>query len=181
MIHRRSAVLHKLFLKLAFIVLLLLPAGAAYATSSFTAGIGGIFYRYETGFLSTEVAYLHELDDTLEVSIGPSFGITTREEDGSVEPQFLIPVNLGLNFLFPGDSATFLFGTGLTPVFHINPSDDADSEFLLGPYAKTGFRIPVHEIMSWDVSLQQDLLIGGDEWINTATRVHTGITFSIPD
>lgn len=156
----------------------LFVAPQAQAQSSFSAGIGGMFYRYETGFLSTHVTYLFEREDQLEINAGAAFGITTRSDNGDVEPQFLIPLNLGLNFLFPNQNAVFLFGTGLSPVFHFNPNDNDDFEFLVGPYAKVGLRIPVHRIMSWGLELQQDLLIGGDEWINTATRVFTGITFT---
>ncbi len=160
-----------------------LAVGAAdlHAQSSFSTGIGGMFYRYETGFLATHLTYLYEREDQLEVNAGAAFGITTRDDSGGVEPQFLIPVNLGLNFLFPNENATFLFGTGISPVFHFNPSADDDFEFLMGPYAKVGLRVPVHRIMSWGLELQQDLLIGGDEWINTATRVFTGITFTFTE
>ena len=157
---------------------LLLAAPGIPAQSSFSTGIGGIFYRYETGFLSTHLTYLFEREDQLEISAGAAFGITTRSDNGDVEPQFLIPVNLGLNFLFPNENATFLFGTGISPMFHFNPTEDEDFEFLMGPYAKVGLRVPVHRIMDWGLELQQDLLIGGDDWINTATRVFTGITFT---
>lgn len=153
------------------------------AESSISAGIGYNFYRYETGYLTAlSVTWLEELQDGLELNLGAEFGITTDENDeGDTVPRFLIPVNAGLNFTFPREAVVYLFGTGLTPVFAFNPDSDDEFSFLMGPYLKGAFRLRVHRIMSWYLEYQQDLLIGGDEWINAASRLTTGIHFTLGD
>lgn len=148
------------------------------AQSAFNAKIGGNFYRYERGYLTTGLTYLLTLEEGMEVNVGGDFGISTREEDGETEPSFLVPANLGLNFTFPREVWNFYVGVGLTPVFAFNTNSDEDFSFLMGPYGKAGMRVKVHRIMSWFAEYQQDLLIGGDEWINTSTRLNTGIHFS---
>ena len=152
------------------------------AENSFSAGLGVNFFRYDTTYLTAIAAnYQHEIRPHLELNIGGEFGITTDEDsEGDTVPSFLIPVNIGLNFTFPVERATFLFGTGLTPVFNIAPETDDEFQFYMGPYVKGAMRLQVHPIMSWFVELQQDLLIGGDDWINVASRVSTGINFTIP-
>jgi hypothetical protein len=154
--------------------------GAVVAESSFSAGIGTNFYRYDTTYLTAlSASYLHDLQEGLELNIGSEFGITTNTNDeGETVPSFLIPVNLGLNFTFPQERTTFLFGTGLSPVFNFNPDTDDEFRFLMGPYLKGAVRVKVHPIMSWYLEAQQDLLIGGDDWINTGTRLSTGINFA---
>lgn len=165
------------------IVLVLLSAGLFVvplaAQSSLSAGMGVHFFQYDTTYLTVMAAtYLHELNEGLELNLGGEFAIHTYDEDGSTEARFLIPANVGLNFSFPRHPATFVFGTGLTPLFAINPDDDKDFRFFMGPYAKADIRLRVHPIMSWFVSAQQDLLVGGDDWISTGTRLATGINFS---
>jgi len=162
---------------LAVVVFSTVPA---VAQSSFSAGLGVHFFRYDTTYLTAlNATYLYELNEGLELNIGSEFGITTdKNEEGKTVPSLLIPVNVGLNFTFPQDRTTFVFGTGLTPVFNINPETDEEFQFLMGPYVKGAMRVRVHPIMSWFVEAQQDLLIGGDDWINTGTRLATGINFS---
>ena len=166
------------------IVLALIAFGAATlpatAENSFSAGVGTTLYRYDTTYLTAlSATYLHQLQSGLELNMGGEFGITTDEnKQGDTVPSFLIPVNVGLNFTFPQDGLTFLFGTGLTPVFNFNPDTDDEFAFLMGPYVKGAMRVSVHPIMSWFLEVQQDLLIGGEAWINTSTRIATGINFS---
>ncbi|MFO7782317.1 MAG: hypothetical protein R6W94_11900 [Spirochaetia bacterium] len=162
---------------LATLVLLMLPF-LAVAQSAFDARIGGNFYRYERAYLSTGFTYLLTLEEGMEANVGGDFGISTRREDGEIGPSFLVPANLGLNFTFPREAVNFYVGFGLTPVFAFNPEPDTDFSFLMGPYGKTGLRVRVHPIMSWFLEYQQDLLIGGEQWINTSTRLNTGIHFS---
>lgn len=151
------------------------------ADSSFSAGIGTNFYRYDTTYLTAlSATYLYELQDGLELNLGGEFGITTTNIDGDTVPSFLIPANVGLNFTFPQERTTFLFGTGLSPVFNFNPETETEFRFLMGPYVKAAVRVKVHPIMSWFLEAQQDLLIGGNEWINTSTRLSTGINFAFP-
>lgn len=168
-----------MYMKRCLIALLLLALPLAVsAQSAFNAKIGGNFYRYERSYLSTGFTYLLTLEEGMEVNVGGDFGISTRRENGEIEPSFLVPANLGLNFTFPQETVTFYVGFGLTPVFAFNVSADEDFSFLMGPYGKAGMRVKVHRIMSWFVEYQQDLLIGGEEWINTSTRLNTGIHFS---
>jgi hypothetical protein len=63
-------------------------------------------------------------------------------------------------------------------VFNFNPDTEDEFRFLMGPYLKGAVRVKVHPIMSWYLEAQQDLLIGGDDWINTGTRLSTGINFA---
>ncbi len=167
---------------ISLLVLGFLCGGRLAADRSISAGIGYNFFRYETGYLTAlSLTWLEELQPGLELNIGSEFGITTDEnEDGDTVPQFLIPVNLGLNFTFPRERVVYLFGTGITPVFNSDPDSDEDEfQFLMGPYVKGAFRLRVHPIMSWYLEYQQDLLIGGDDWINAASRLTTGINFAI--
>lgn len=169
-------------IRIALLILLVLaiPAGIA-AENSISAGVGYNFYRYETGYLTAlSATWLQEIQEGLEINLGAEFGITTDENaDGETVPSFLIPVNLGLNFTFPREKVRYIFGTGLTPVFNFNPETDDEFRFLMGPYLKGAFRLRVHPIMSWYVEYQQDLLIGGDDWINAASRITTGINFTL--
>lgn len=157
-------------------------AAAIPAESSFSAGIGTNIFRYDTTYLTAlSVTYLHDLQDGLELNLGSEFNITTAENaDGEQVPRFLIPANVGLNFTFPRETVSFLFGTGLSPVFNFNPGTDEEFRFYMGPYVKGTMRVRVHPIMSWFLTAQQDLLIGGPEWINTGTRLQTGINFAFP-
>ncbi len=164
------------------VIFVMISTATAYGQSSFSAGIGVNFFRYETTYLTAlSATYLHELQDGLELNVGGEFNITTaKDEAGEVRPRLVLPANVGLNFTFPQDRVTFLFGTGLTPVFNINTHETGEEEFrfYMGPYVKGAMRVKVHPIMSWFVEYQQDLLIGGDTWINSASRLMTGINFA---
>ncbi len=164
------------------VMLTTIAATHLVADNSFSAGIGVNFFRYETTYLTVlSATYHHELQDGLELNIGGDFNITTKEnDDGDVKPRFVLPANIGLNFTFPQERVTFLFGTGLTPVFNINTDETGsdDFRFYMGPYVKGAMRVKVHPIMSWFVEYQQDLLIGGNDWINSASRIMTGINFA---
>lgn len=170
--------------RVLFVLLaLLLATVPVIAQSSISTGVGVNFFRYETTYLTAlSAAYHHELSDGLELNIGGDFNITTRQNsDDETKPRFVIPANVGLNFTFPQETVTFLFGAGLTPVFNINTDEEGDDEFrfYMGPYVKGAMRVKVHPIMSWYVEYQQDLLIGGTNWINSASRVVTGINFAL--
>ena len=162
------------------LALLVTICGPAFAQSSFSTYIGGTFYRYEEAYLLTGVTYLATMPEQMELSIGADFGIATDEgPSGETLPRFFIPVNAGINFTFPGNTLTFYFGPGLSPVFAFRPGTDDQFTFLLGPYAKVGIRLRVHSIMSIVVEAQQDLLLGGPKWVNTATRIRGGIEFTL--
>lgn len=155
----------------------LTAAVTAQGTSSYAFLLGGNLFRYDEFYLATGATLLLETTDQMEFQIGADFAIrTTEDEDGDTVPRILVPVTVGMNFLFPGRGITGLFGAGLTPNFWFR-TDESDSRFLMGPYAKAGVRAEVHEVMSWFLEIQQDLLFGGTEWINTGTRVQTGIVY----
>ena len=163
-------------------ILYLLTAGllvsgllSAAPAPSFSATLGGDFFNYEDGFLDISGAYIVPLRDELELSLAAAFAISTEEREGDTEAIFYLPFDLGLNFIFPASSSlAYLLGAGVTPQFLFTDED----RFYLGPYLKGGVRIRTHEYMQWVLELQQDLLIGPPDWINTATRVRSGIIFS---
>ncbi|TVR31904.1 MAG: hypothetical protein EA404_09120 [Spirochaetaceae bacterium] len=152
-------------------------AAQAEAQTAYGFSLGGNFFRYDEFFLATGATVLIETAEQMEVQIGADFAIrTTRDDDGDIVPRILLPATLGMNFLFPGETITGLFGAGVTPTFLFR-TDKSDSRFLMGPYAKAGVRAEVHAVMSWFLEIQQDLLFGGPDWINTATRIQTGIVY----
>ena len=162
------------------ILLLVALCVPASAESSLSTYIGGAFYRFQESYLLTGLTYLATAQNQMELNITADFGITTvTNTEGQTLPRFYIPVSGGINFTFPGDPLTFFFGTGMSPVFLIAPGADDPFTFLLGPYAKTGVRLRVHEIMSVLLEVQQDLLFGGPKWVNTSTKVIAGIKFSL--
>jgi hypothetical protein len=158
----------------------MLCAVVTMAESSFTAFIGTNFFNYERTYLTTGIAYLPMLEDQLELNMAAAFNIYTESNEAGtvVNPYFLIPANLGLNFLYPGDTVAFLFGIGLTPVLSIRQSQQPSVLFYMGPYLKAEVRAKVHRIMSLILELQQDLLIGGPTWVNTSTRISAGVNFT---
>jgi len=169
---------------LALILLLIALAVPASAENSLSTYIGGAFYRLQESYLLTGLTYLATAQNQMELNITADFGITTvQDAEGQTLPRFYIPVSGGINFTFPGDPLTFFFGTGLSPVFLIAPNPDpairTDLTFLIGPYAKAGVRLRVHEIMSVLLEVQQDLLFGGPKWVNTSTKIIAGIKFSL--
>jgi hypothetical protein len=166
---------------LAICALCAAVTAAASAQTTFTTHIGTNLFQYETAFLETGATLLTPLAPEMELHLGADFGIATERTDGEIDPSFLIPLNLGLNFTFPLDRVVLYVGTGLTPNFLFGPAVDGDSQFFLGPYARTGIRVKVHELMSAFIDLEQDLLIGGPDWINTSTRILGGIHFSFPN
>ncbi len=146
------------------------------AQPSFSAGIGGDFFNYEKNFLDMGSSMVVPIAEGMELNLGVNFGIATETEDSDVDASFYIPFDLGLNFLFNEEQALqYLVGVGLTPQFLF----DDGTDFYMGPYAKGGIRVKVHEYMKWFIELQQDLVIGAPDWINTVTRVKTGVLFNL--
>jgi hypothetical protein len=151
--------------------------GASYMTGR----IGGYFFRYDTAYLSTGGSFLYETDRDYEIEFGGEFGIrTTRDDDRKITPEFFIPIHAGLNFLFDRGPVVLYIGTGLVPAFLVETGSGSDSTFFLGPYVKAGLRVPMHPVMSGLLEVQQDLLFGGEHWVNTATRIAAGLRFSLP-
>ncbi len=165
---------------ICFLILAKLPLFSA--DSCFSAGLGFDFFNYqpEEKYLSICLTYFQKLggeEQNMTLDLGFEFGLT-------VEPRFIIPLTVGLNFYFPiRKKFDFFVGFGLTPVFIFTAqSDSTDKQlrFYLGPFLKTGCRLTVHHHMKLFIKLEQDLLIGPPSWINTVTRVHGGVNFSLP-
>ena len=165
---------------LIVVIVAIAAVPSVFAEASFSTYIGGSFFRYEQGFLTTGVTYLGGIGEQLELDLGVDFGIATEtDSQGQVTPQFFVPVEIGLNFTFPGDLFSFYFGPGLSAIFYIQPAAEPPITFFVGPFLHGGVRVRVHAIMSLFAEVQQDLLIGGTMWVNTATRVCAGINFSL--
>lgn len=165
---------------IVLLIVFIILSAPAFAQKSLSTYIGGAFYRYEEAYLMTGLTYLSANSDQMELTVGADFGIATTEGTaGEILPKFFIPVNVGINFAFPGESLTFYLGPGISPVLIVRQGSDKPFTFLAGPYAKIGVRWSVHTIMSASVEIQQDLLVGGPNWVNTATRILGGIVFSL--
>ncbi len=165
--------------RLSIMMFLLVSSVSVLAADiSISTGIGVNFFRAERPYLTAlSVTYQPVIAEGLELNIGSEFAITTEGDGGQTNPNILLPFNIGLNFTFPQEASTFLFGVGITPVFSFMPEDD-NFQFYMGPYVKGALQVRVHPIMSWFMEAKQDLLIGGPEWINSSTRLLTGINFS---
>ncbi len=159
-------------------------SGPREKSSSFSVALGMDFFNYEEIFLTTGVLFNFPLAVAMEGCIGADFSIWPHKDNvsGEITPRFFIPINAGINFLFQKQEPIFLLGVGLTPVFLIAPQTDGTVDplrFYMGPYVKGGLRVRVHEMMNWYFEIQQDLLIGAPYWVNTTTRVYTGINFRL--
>lgn len=144
------------------------------AAVSFSTGLGVDFLNYENGYLSTHAAVSNEVTENVELELGATFGIIVENQ----RPSFYLPTQIGLGFVFPDfPGAEGILGVGLSPAFNWGEAV-GDSRFYMGPYLKAGVRVPVHPFMRWYVDVQQNLLIGPPKWINSSTRVTTGINFS---
>lgn len=145
------------------------------STPSYSLNIGGDFFNYKNAFLDIGASCVIPVAKNMELNFGANFGIATETEGSATEANFYIPLDFGLNFIFNDQSKmSFLAGAGITPQLLILD----ETRFYMGPYFKGGIRVKVHENMKWFLEVQQDLLIGAPQWINTATRARTGILFS---
>ena len=155
----------------AFILL----AGIAFSASAdtgFSAGLNFDFLNYEKAFIAPEFAYMPTLAQGMELSLGIGFGIYVQ----NLVPTFQIPVKAGLNFIFPEMAGFEIYvSTGLLPEFIYGETQSL--LFFIGPYLGGGVRFKVHPLMSWFINVEQPLLIGAPKWLNTGTRVATGMQF----
>ena len=150
-------------------------SGSALFSQSFQAGIGADFFRYEKTFLDLRAAFLQPLKPDVELSLGGSFAILTEENDGNVEADFFIPLDGGVVFLFPVNKTfSYQFGLGVSAQFLVS----SENRFYMGPYLGAGARVRVHPYMVWFLEGRQDLVIGKPDWINTSSRISSGIIFS---
>ncbi|MFP4365152.1 MAG: hypothetical protein ACLFR1_14920 [Spirochaetia bacterium] len=155
--------------------------GAMGQNYSISANIGTDIYNYsgESTYINTGAALIFDIGNQMEADFEIDFALTTNEaEDGSVTADFFIPLDAGINFLFPYDPFKFLIGVGISPVFTYTSSISSPFRFVMGPYLKGGARVRVHPTMHWFLEVQQDLLIGLPNWINHGTRITTGVNFS---
>jgi hypothetical protein len=153
-------------------------AAAAHSlhAQSFLAGIGADFVRYDRTYLDLRAAYLEPLNPGVELLLGGSFATVTEKKNGDVEPDFFIPLDAGVVFTFPvNDTFAYQFGLGVTVQFLIQ----TDSRFYMGPYVGLGVRFGVHPYMEWYIEGRQDLIFGEPDWINTSTRLSTGVVFKL--
>ena len=166
-----------------FILLAVLAASPAEELS-FAGQVGGIFLNYAPDdiYLRMGFGMYAPLGQNLAFHLGIGFALRTDETDsGAIVPKILIPSKLGLIFGFPVGVVSFHIGFGLTPLIKIDATVDPDvGYFFLGPYLLGEVRFHIHEQMAILVSAEQDLLIGGTNWINTATQLGAGMIFSIP-
>jgi hypothetical protein len=163
--------------KTVFVLLLAAAAVAAFGQNSFSAHLGGDFFRYEQSFLDLGLSYIREIQPGQELELAANFAIRTETENGDIVPYFFVPFNIGLNFTFPKEKLMLLLGVGISPAFIFEGASD-ESLFYMGPFIKTGMRFKVHKLMNWFAEFQQDLFIGPPGWINASSRLNTGINFT---
>lgn len=168
-----------------FLLLIIAVFSVESQPSSFSANIGMDFFNYAENYLDTGLSYNHLITAGLEASIGFDFALRTENAGTdavpNVVPYFFIPLNIGLNFIFDSFYPTMLFGFGIAPVIRIPPDSTDTGRFYMGPYIKAGVRVKVQRLLNWFIEVQQDLLIGKPNWINTTTRAYTGINFSFSE
>ncbi len=169
------------FSLLLFIISCLLPLQGFSADNAetdgisvFSAHLGVDYFAWETAFLLTGGDFRFPIRSGLYGSLGADFGIHTETSGTETTASFLLPLRAGLLFPFPGEKLSFTFATGLSPVFLL---DEDSSSFYLGPYAGARLTLAVHPVLSIFAEMQQTLLFGGDEWINSGTRLTGGISF----
>ena len=161
----------------AAVLLVFLAAGPAAADSTITGNFGVNLFAYDTTYLTTGAMYQRSVQTGMDMVVGADFGIhTEKDNQGEVQAGFLVPLRLGLHFPFEGEKVTYGFGTGLTPTFQFEQSQDS-TRFLMGPYVNGSVRVKVHPVMSVFLQYQQDLLFGEPDWIYTGSRFLIGISF----
>lgn len=154
-------------------LLSVLPAAGQEREPAYSAHLGVDLFAWEAPFLVTGGDVRFPIRTALYGSLGADFGIRTETEGSETTASFLLPMRAGLLFPFSGETLSFSFTAGLSPVFLFAD----ETGFYLGPYAGARIRAEVHPVLSVFAELQQTLLFGGDDWINTGTRLTGGISF----
>jgi hypothetical protein len=164
--------------RLTILFFVLLGSAPQMFSQAFSAGIGADFPNYEKAYLDVRAQYIHYLNPDVDITLGSSFAIATHEDNGDTDADFFVPVDLGVNFIFPvNDKFAYYFGIGATAQFEL-PDDDSN-RFRTGPFATLGIRAGIHPYMEWYLEARQDLVFGEPDWINTVTRLSTGIIFPL--
>lgn len=163
--------------RLGLAVLVAAAVAAPSAAGELVSGSFGFnYYCYEDIYLTTGVSYQHPVREDMDMVVGADFGVSTYQSAGEVKANFLIPIQVGLNFPFPGETVSYAFGTGITP--NLNYGADVEGISLrIGPYVHGLMRMQVHPVMSIFLRAEQDLLFGAPRWIYTGSRVAVGISF----
>ncbi|WP_028972784.1 hypothetical protein [Spirochaeta cellobiosiphila] len=161
------------------IISILIGLASMVGAQSFNASFGADFTS-KRAYVNFGGAFVTLVSTNTEFEIGSAVGIQTEQNDGNTEANFIVPVNIGLNFVFPFQP-TFdgLVGIGLEPTFLFPGEDDEDVNFLLGPSIKLGTRVKIHDNLKWYVEAKESMLIGPPDWINLKTTVSTGFNFSL--
>ena len=164
--------------KLLPAILVLLALGtAAHAETGFQAGVTLDFLNYENAFIAPAFSVQPVIAKDMELDLGMAFGIYVLEG----HPRFKVPLKVGFNFLFtvaPAISPILSIGV-LPQIVWGETTFYQPTLFLIGPYIGGGIRFQLHPLMSWFVDVQQTLLIGAPKWINTGTRIGTGMQFRL--
>ena len=165
--------------------ILILTAGPVFSQeSSFSFNLGMDFFNYRETFINMGGAYNIGIGSGMEASLGMDFAIWPYRQGEEIKPAFFIPINLGFNFIFLEMYPRLLLGVGVSPIIIVRPEGGPTEElgrtgFYMGPYVRAGIRWPIHKVMSWFALIHQDLSIGPPNWINTGTRITTGINFAL--
>lgn len=158
------------------LVLLCMTALPMAAEELISGGFGVNYYSYDELYLTTGLSYQVPLEEAMELVLGADFGVSTDQSGGDIRANFLIPVRIGLNFPFPGETASYSFGAGINP--NINYGDDISGvELRMGPYVHGLLRFQVHPVMSVFLRFEQNLLFGPPRWIYTGSNLTLGISF----
>lgn len=163
--------------KICTILVLLCTAAVPLTAEELVSGGFGInYYGYEELYLTTGLSYQVPLEEAMDLAFGADFGVSTEQTGGEIRANFLIPLHLGLNFPFPGQTVSYSFGTGISP--NINYGDDISGVALrMGPYVHGLLRFQVHPVMSIFLRFEQNLLFGPPRWIYTGSNLALGISF----
>lgn len=130
----------------------------------------------ENPFFNFGISIVKPLGGKKEFDIKAALNMRTeKDDDGDVNPQFNVPVKLGINFLFPAnEKLTFLVGPGITPLIRLAGDDKG---LLIGPNVKAGLRYKIHPTMSIFLEACESLLIGPPDWMYLSTEVVFGVNF----
>ncbi len=155
------------------LILAFICVSGTFALPRIPFSMGTGFPNYENTYILVNSGVYVPMSETIELNLTGAFGIRTEKDDsGSVDADFLIPINGGVNFLFPStELLSFMSGFGLTAQME----NGDDFTLHIGPYIKGGIRYRVHKNMQLTLELQQDLVFGPPQWINTGTSILAGI------
>ncbi|MDC7232104.1 MAG: hypothetical protein PQJ58_02640 [Spirochaetales bacterium] len=158
--------------RVLLLIMILTGATALSAAPLVPFTFGAAFPNYENSYMLVGTGVYFPMGNNLELSLTGAFGIRTEDDGNEVKANFFYPLSGGVNFLFPvNTNLTFVTGTGFAAQMQFAD----DFTFHMGPYVKGGVRYRVHKNMQLSLELQQDLMFGPPQWINTTTQINGGI------